>query len=78
MLVRSILQTGGFCFYFQELIKFNNQLAENASLREELDHLRQEKAVFDTIHKKLNKQLEDTKQKISDSITQAAHAYEER
>ncbi|KAL4223927.1 hypothetical protein ACF0H5_017389 [Mactra antiquata] len=62
----------------QELIKFNNQLAENARLREELDHLRQEKSVFDTIHKKLTKQLEDTKQRISDSITQAAHAYEER
>lgn len=62
----------------QELIKFNNMLAKNARLREELDHLRQEKAVFDAIYKKLNKQLQHTKRDISVNISQAAQAYEER
>ncbi|KAH3857694.1 coiled-coil domain-containing protein 63-like [Dreissena polymorpha] len=62
----------------QELMKFNNQLATNARLREELDHLRQEKAVFDSLHKRLTKRLEDTKHQISDCIAQASSAYEER
>lgn len=62
----------------KELIKFNKQLAKNASLREELDHLRQEKSVFDAIHSKLIKRLEATKRQINDYITQASHAYEER
>ncbi|WAR03244.1 CCD63-like protein [Mya arenaria] len=62
----------------QELIKFNKQLATNARLREELDHLRQEKAVFDAIYRRLTGQLEDTKRNISDCITQASHAYDER
>lgn len=62
----------------QELIKFNNKLAENARLREELDHLRQEKAVFDAIHKRLTKQLQAAKQEININIEQASQAYEER
>jgi len=62
----------------QELIKFNKQLATNARLREELDHLRQEKSVFDAIYKRLTRQLEEAKQNINDSISQASHAYEER
>ena len=60
------------------MIKFNQQLAKNAKLREELDHLRNDKAAFDAIHKKLTDQLEERKWSINDSITQAAHAYEER
>ncbi|XP_045172856.2 coiled-coil domain-containing protein 63-like [Mercenaria mercenaria] len=62
----------------QAVIKFNEQLATNAQLREELDHLRKDKATFDAIHKKLTDELEETKLSINDSITIAAQAYEER
>ncbi|XP_060561293.1 coiled-coil domain-containing protein 63-like isoform X2 [Ruditapes philippinarum] len=62
----------------QALIKFNQQLAKNAKLREELDHLRVDKATFDAIHKKLTDKLEQAKLSLNDSITQAAQSYEER
>lgn len=60
------------------MIKFNNQLAKNASLREELNHLRQEKSVFDAIHKRLTKRLESNRNQINSFIAQATKAYEER
>ena len=62
----------------QHLVRFNKQLAENSRLREELEHLRQEKSVYDAIYKKLSKSLESTKEEMNTVITQASHAYEER
>ncbi|KAL3856439.1 hypothetical protein ACJMK2_011197 [Sinanodonta woodiana] len=62
----------------QSLIKFSEQLARNKALREEIDHLRRDKAVFDSLHRKLNKNLEEMKKQISTFIQEATQAYEER
>ena len=37
--------------------EFNDCLAQNAKLREEIQHLRSQRAVFDGIHKRLYKDL---------------------
>ena len=62
----------------QHLVRFNKQLAENGRLREELEHLRQDKSVYDAIYKKLRKHLEYTKEEMNKIINQASQAYEER
>lgn len=60
------------------MVKFNQQLAVNAYLRQEIDHLRQERAVFDGLFKKLTKELSDIKSQMDEVISEAARAYEER
>nr|ACJ15285.1 axonemal protein 66.0 [Haliotis asinina] len=60
------------------MVKFNNQLAVNTRLREEIDHLRQEKSVFDLLFRKLNTDLEDYRKDMSLIIEEASQAYEER
>ena len=37
------------------LVKFNEAIAHNKELREEIDGLRRERVVFDSIYKKLEK-----------------------
>ena len=39
----------------QASVRFNSSLAVNAQMRTKIDHLRQEKAVFEGIHRKLQK-----------------------
>ncbi|XP_021339887.1 outer dynein arm protein 1-like, partial [Mizuhopecten yessoensis] len=60
------------------MIKFNQQLAVNAHLRQEIDHLRQERSVFDGLFKKLTNDLGDIKAEMDEVIGEAARAYEER
>ncbi|KAL5015693.1 hypothetical protein ScPMuIL_005282 [Solemya velum] len=60
------------------MVKFNNQLSVNATLRQEIDHLRQERAVFDSLYRKLSRALEINKDEMNDIISQASEAYEER
>ncbi|XP_071093563.1 coiled-coil domain-containing protein 63-like [Haliotis cracherodii] len=60
------------------MVKFNNQLAVNTGLREEIDHLRQDKTVFDTLFQKLNTDLEDMRKDMSVIIVEASQAYEHR
>ncbi|XP_046339053.2 coiled-coil domain-containing protein 63-like [Haliotis rufescens] len=60
------------------MVKFNNQLAVNTGLREEIDHLRQDKTVFDTLFQKLNTDLEDMRKDMSVIIEEASQAYEQR
>ncbi|CAC5404893.1 unnamed protein product [Mytilus coruscus] len=59
-------------------IKFNNQLAVNGRLRKDIDHLRQERSVFDNLYKKISKELNETTKKMNDVISKASVAYEER
>ncbi|XP_071152230.1 coiled-coil domain-containing protein 63-like, partial [Mytilus edulis] len=59
-------------------VKFNNQLAVNGHLRKEIDHLRQERSVFDNLYKKISKELNETTKKMNDVISKASVAYEER
>ncbi|KAK3084854.1 hypothetical protein FSP39_020235 [Pinctada imbricata] len=59
-------------------VKFNQQLSVNFRLRQEIDHLRQERSIFDNLYKKLTKELNETKQNMNEIIMEASQAYEER
>ena len=45
----------------QALVKFNESLALNKNLRERIDTLRRERVVFDSIYKKLERELHEKK-----------------
>jgi len=60
------------------LIKFNEAIAHNKSLREEIDGLRRERVVFDSIYKKLEKELDHKKKEMANIIEISNSAYESR
>ena len=60
------------------LVRFNQALSVNKNLREEIDHLRRERVVFDNINSKLAKELHDKKKEMALIIEQSNIAYEAR
>lgn len=60
------------------LVKFNEALHINKELREQIDSLRRERAVFDTIYKKLERELQEKKKEMAFIIEVSNIAYEER
>lgn len=62
----------------KSLIKFNEALAQNKVLREEIDNLRRERVVFDTIYRKLEKEHNDKKKQMATTIELSNLAYEQR
>eukprot|EP00762_Andalucia_godoyi_P001072 ANDGO_01996.mRNA.1 Outer dynein arm protein 1 len=60
------------------LVKFNEALAVNRTLREDIDNLRQERVVFDGIYKKLERELHEKKRGMAGVIEVSNLAYEER
>ena len=60
------------------LVKFNEAIAANKDLREEIDNLRRERVVFDGIYKKLQLELSEKKKKMAEIIEVANVAYEAR
>jgi hypothetical protein len=60
------------------LVRFNEALAVNKKLREEIDHLRRERVVFDNINNKLGKELHEKKKEMALIIEQSNIAYEAR
>merc|ERR1719453_859195 len=60
------------------LVKFNEAIAANKDLREEIDNLRRERVVFDGIYKKLQHELAEKKKKMAEIIETANVAYEAR
>merc|ERR1711988_1981888 len=60
------------------LIKFNEALAHNKELREEIDGLRRERVVFDSIYKKLERELDHKKKEMANIIEISNSAYESR
>ena len=60
------------------LIKFNEAIAANKDLREEIDNLRRERVVFDGIYKKLQYELAEKKKRMAEIIEVANVAYEAR
>lgn len=60
------------------LVKFNEALAHNKSLRDQIDNLRRERVVFDAIYNKLNRELEKKKRDMNEIMAEANHAYEVR
>jgi len=62
----------------KSLQKFNEAIAYNKSLREQIDGLRRERVVFDSIYKKLEQELQVKKKEMANIIEQANAAYEAR
>ena len=60
------------------MVHFNKQLAINRDLREDIDHLRRERAVFENLYKKLAKELEQCKKQMADVIDTSTQAFEQR
>jgi len=60
------------------LQKFNESIAANRSLREQIDTLRRERTVFDDIYRKLENELQSKKKEMANIIEQANAAYEAR
>eukprot|EP00128_Syssomonas_multiformis_P012257 Colp12_sorted_trinity150504_noHs@18467 len=60
------------------LVKFNESLAYNKRLREQIDDLRRERVVFDNIYKKLEKELAEQKKAMAEIIEASNQAYEAR
>ena len=59
----------------KQLQKYNQAVAQNKHLREQIDALRRERVVFDNIYKKLEGELEDKKDKMMQIIQKAESAY---
>lgn len=60
------------------MVRFNSTLASNAELRQQIDHLRQERKVFEGIQKRHQKELADCKQRMGEVIEMSTLAYEAR
>jgi len=58
--------------------EFNDCLAQNAKLREQIQHLRSQRAVFDSIHKRLYKDLTSKKREQMELIEQTTMAFDQR
>ena len=57
------------------LQKFNESLASNKQLRDQIDNLRRERVVFDGIYKKLERELHEKKREMAAIIEDSKHAY---
>ena len=64
--------------YFQANKKFCSTLEKNKELRNEIENLRQGRARFDEIYKKLEKELQQIKQESGNVVEQSTQAYEAR
>mmetsp|Transcript_132550 Transcript_132550/g.424175 ORF Transcript_132550/g.424175 Transcript_132550/m.424175 type:complete len:539 (-) Transcript_132550:68-1684(-) len=60
------------------LQNFNQAIAANRTLREQIDTLRRERVVFDDIYRKLENELQQKKKEMANIIEQANAAYEAR
>jgi coiled-coil domain-containing protein 63/114 len=62
----------------KSLVKFNEALAHNKAMRENIDNLRRERVVFDGIYKKLERELEERKREMAKIIEVSNIAFEAR
>lgn len=60
------------------LVKFNESLASNKRLREQIESLRQERSVFDSVYKRMETQLAEKKRQMAAIIEASNQAYEAR
>ena len=60
------------------LVRFNEALAANKELRNQIDTLRQERGVFEAVYRKLEKELADKKRAMAALIESSNQAYEAR
>lgn len=62
----------------QSKSKFSKFLSTNSNLRNEIESLRVERTRFDTVYKKLEKQLNDLKRETGEVIDTSTQAYDQR
>ena len=62
----------------KQLQKYNQAIGHNKQLREQIDSVRRERVVFDSIYKKLESELNDKKKTMVKIIEQAETAYHAR
>lgn len=60
------------------LIKFNEAIAHNKILRDDIDDLRRERIIFENIYRKMERELQDRKQKMAEIIETSNQSYEQR
>ena len=60
------------------LVKFNEAIAHNKTLRNVIDDLRRERVVFESIYRKMERELHDRKQKMAEIIELSNQSYEQR
>jgi tetratricopeptide (TPR) repeat protein len=60
------------------LIKFNEAIAHNKTLRDDIDDLRRERVVFENIYRKMERELQERKQKMAEIIETSNLSYEQR
>eukprot|EP00605_Chrysophyceae_sp_TOSAG23-4_P000435 GSChrysophyteH1.ASY1.ANO1.492.1 assembled CDS len=60
------------------LVKFNEAIANNKGLRDQIDDLRRERVVFESIYRKMERELHDRKQKMAEIIELSNQSYETR
>ncbi|KAI0241842.1 Coiled-coil domain-containing protein 63 [Lamellibrachia satsuma] len=59
-------------------VQFNTQLTLNRKLRDEIDHLRNERALYGGLYKRLSKELQQAKEELTDTIEISTQAFEQR
>ena len=59
-------------------MKFNEAIAHNKTLRDQIDDLRRERVVFESIYRKMERELHDRKQKMAEIIELSNQSYEQR
>ena len=60
------------------LIKFNEAIAHNKTLRDEIDDLRRERVVFENVYRKMERDLQDKKRQMAEIIELSNQSYEQR
>lgn len=60
------------------LLKFNEAIAHNKTLRDSIDDLRRERVVYENIYRKMERELQDRKQNMAEIIELSNQSYEQR
>lgn len=62
----------------KSLIKFNESIKQNKTLRDEIDNLRRERVVFENIYRKMERDLQEKKKQMAEIIEMSNQSYEQR
>lgn len=62
----------------KSLIKFNESIAHNKKLRDQIDDLRRERVVFENIYRKMERELQERKKHMAEIIEVSNQSYEQR
>uniref|UniRef100_A0A7S1KMS6 ODAD1 central coiled coil region domain-containing protein n=1 Tax=Percolomonas cosmopolitus TaxID=63605 RepID=A0A7S1KMS6_9EUKA len=60
------------------LKKYSSSISKNKELRQEIENLREERVVFDSIYKKMETELHEKKKQMAEIIEKSNEAYEQR